>query len=322
MPAAFAQAYTDLQSAATTIAAADAMLADKRWENATSIYQAAGQQGSQTLAADIRGTSPPNDTLVQQADGVYAHLLGLEPLLASQATAVQAQTLAKQQWQLYSTAVRAMQGTAPTAIVVRPTSTVVPSLKANMPLLVIGGLAVIGAGGWLYWRYVHTRENGGPDGKVDKALIAKGRSCRFEMVDGPAVSVAGGMLHDPSGRWWPKRSVLCGPFKARERAAADDEFKGPAKDYLGKTHNASIGSVDTPPKSLGEWEYLGEVSRVYYTRTGKKRPGRYQHPFNKPTALSVLVKGKGKAKLYRHGRFARLDLPPGAILDSRGLVWP
>ena len=155
-----------------------------------------------------------------------------------------------------------------------------------------------------------------------RSLIAKGRACRFELVDGGAVSVAGGMMHDPSGRWWPARSVLCGPFKARVRRAEPDEYTGAARHYLGNSHAAHVGVIDTPPKALGEWEYVGEVERIYYTRTGRKRPGRYQHPFNKPTALATLLKGRGRVKLYRRGRYVRMDLPPGAILDTRGLVWP
>jgi hypothetical protein len=165
--------------------------------------------------------------------------------------------------------------------------------------------------------------SGGSSGpkKVKKSLINKGRSCRFIMVEGPDVSCGGGMMHDPSGRWWPKNSVLCGPFR-KLRAAQPDEGSSQAKHYLGDSHRAVVGVIDTPPKPLSGWTYLGEVDEIRYTRTGRKRPGRYFHPFSKPGALATIIKGKGKARLYRYGRFCRLDLPHGAILDTRGYVWP
>ena len=142
--------------------------------------------------------------------------------------------------------------------------------------------------------------------------IVKGRSTRFEMVEGPDVTCAGGMIHDPSGRAWPRNSVLCGPFRPRVRAATSEEYRGWAKDYLGSSHRPMVGVVDTPPRALGGWDYMGEVEKIYYTRIGAKRPGRYVHTFNKPSALATLVRGKGRVRLYRRGRFVRIDLPRGA----------
>jgi hypothetical protein len=322
MSAQLDQAYTDLQSAATTIASADDLLKAFKYENAVAAYQAAGVQGHDTIGPEIG-----SDPAVGQAAAVFAQLLALDSHLASQATAQQAQALAKQQWNLYSSALRALMQNAPAtpskAIVVAPVTATTPAAAGiSTPLLIVGGLTVLGIGGFLYWRYVHAKENPIGDSKVGSALIAKGRSCRFEMVDGPDVSVSGGMLHDPSGKWWPKRSVLCGPFKAKIRKAADDEYKGAAKHYLGSSHNASIGSVDTPPKALGEWDLVGDVEEIFYTRSGAKRPGRYRHKFNKGSSLATIIKGTKKVKLYRHNRFVRLELPPGAILDTRGFVWP
>jgi hypothetical protein len=323
MSAQLDQAYTDLSSAATTIASGDDLLKAFKYENAVTAYQAAAVQGHDTIGPEI-GSADPS---VGQAATIYGALMALQSHLASQATAQQAQALAKQQWNLYSSALRALMQNAPAtpskAIVVAPTAAVAPPAAGiSTPLLIVGGLTVLGIGGFLYWRYVHAKENPVGDPKVGSALIAKGRSCRFEMVDGPDVSVSGGMLHDPSGKWWPKRSVLCGPFKARVRKAADDEYTGAAKHYLGSSHNANIGVVETPPKSLGEWEYCGEVDEIFYSRTGKKRPGRYRHKFNKGTSLATIIKGTKKVKLYRKGRFVRLELPSNAILDSRGFVFP
>lgn len=128
------------------------------------------------------------------------------------------------------------------------------------------------------------------------------------------------MLHDPSGRAWPARSVLVGPFRGNLRRAAPDEVSPAARHYLGGSHDPKIGSVDTPPKDLGQWTYVGDVERIRYTRTGRKSPGRYQHPFNE--GLMAMIHGRRKVRLYRRGRYYRLELPRGAMLDARGYVWP
>jgi hypothetical protein len=212
--------------------------------------------------------------------------------------------------------------------------TIVASSPSVLPTVAIVGLAAVGAGvvAWAFWPRGEARGGtrggargnpAGADGSSGRSKpIVKGRSCLFEMVDGSDVRCSGGMIHDPSGRRWPRRSVLCGPFRSRTRKATDDEYTGAARHYLGGSYGASIGRVDMPPKALGAWDYLGEVDRIYYTRTGRRNPGRYQHQFNKSTALAVIFKGRGKVRLYRRGRFVRLELPPSAILDSRGYVWP
>lgn len=189
----------------------------------------------------------------------------------------------------------------------------------------------VGLGAIGYWIFTDPREHEnpaglarGPDGskRRRKLPIVKGRAGRFEMREGPDVTCAGAMIHDPTGRAWPKRSVLFGPVR-RVRSATDPEVEGAGRHYLGNSHRVAVGMVNAPPRSLDGWVYLGEVERVYYTRNGKKYGGvRFQHPFNKPGALATMVKGKGRVRLYRKGRFCRLELPRGSILDSRGFVWP
>jgi len=153
-----------------------------------------------------------------------------------------------------------------------------------------------------------------------RSLIQKGRNVEFLMKEGGSFRCKGSMMHDPSGRYWPKASVLCGPLSASARKAIRYEVTGEAHHYLNR--EPRMTEVDTPPRSLKGWEYLGEVVEIRYTRTGNRRPGRYFHEFSKKTALTTLVKGKGKARLYRLGRWYRLDLPVDAILDTRGFVWP
>jgi hypothetical protein len=310
------QAYADLASMGTTIDGGDAYLAAEKFENAVHAYQIAGTQG-QSIRSEVHA-SPTLD----QADALNQQLQALVSHLASKATADRAQALAKELFAIYSPLVR--------SIVITPggQTSIKPNPPTNWPAILLGGLVAVGIGGLFYLmiRGPEMFENptpgaAGPKRVGKKTLINKGRACSFDLVDGGTVSCQGGMMHDPSGRWWPKNSVLCGPFK-KLRAAQPDEGSPQAHHYLGDSHNAMVGVVDTPPRALGSWDFLGEVSEIRYTRTGRKRPGRYFHPFSKPSALATLVKGKGKARLYRRGRFCRLDLPPGAILDTRGYVWP
>lgn len=208
-----------------------------------------------------------------------------------------------------------------------PLATPEPSTTNKVAVATLWGLIAVGLGVMTYMIVKGPEEN--PARGIHRSPnvgrsppIVKGRSTRFEMVDGPDVTCSGGMIHDPSGRAWPKNSVLCGPFRPRVRAATPKEYRGWARDYLGTSHRPMVGIVDVPPRTLSEWTYLGEVERIYYTRIGAKRPGRYVHTFNKPSAFATLVRGNGRVRLYRRGRFVRLELPRGAQLDARGYVWP
>lgn len=196
---------------------------------------------------------------------------------------------------------------------------------------VLWGLVGLGLGTIGYLIFAPIRENparrlsAGPKAsggsKRRKLPIVKGRSCRFEMKEGRDVTCAGAMMHDPTGKAWPPRSVLCGPIKRRLRTANDDELAGAGRHYFGGSYTAKVVEIDAPSRGMAGWRYIGEVERIYYTRTGRKNPGRYQHEFNR-RGLTQLVMGKKKVRLYRKGRFVRLELPRGAILDTRGFVHP
>lgn len=157
-------------------------------------------------------------------------------------------------------------------------------------------------------------------------IIVKGTRTRFHMADGgPMVRPKGAMMHDPSGRHWPKNSLLIGPFERGTKLPTIDRYKGAPKEYLGRQYNPHVGSVDLPPKALSQWETVGEVDRIDYYRPGTKAPGGYRHTFNAPRGVyHVLhaVKGKGRAVLRKCGRFYRLDMSKGSIADGRGIVWP
>jgi hypothetical protein len=206
------------------------------------------------------------------------------------------------------------------------------STSSTIAQYFLWGCVGVGLGTIGYLMFAPIRENptrrlgAGPKatkGKRRKLPIVKGRNVRFEMKQGPDVSCSGAMMHDPTGKAWPAKSVLCGPIKRRLRKASDEELSGAGKHYFGGSYPAKVVEINAPNRSLDGWKYLGEVERIYYTRVGRKNGNvLFQHPFNKPSALATVMKGRGKVRLYRKGRFVRLELPRGAILDSRGFVWP
>jgi hypothetical protein len=151
-------------------------------------------------------------------------------------------------------------------------------------------------------------------------LICKGSRVRFILKDDREISPRGALLHDPTGRYWPKDSMLVVSFKRGGRRATDAERKGAPKDYLGRNHEARVGSVELPPRSLSEWQYVGDIKTILYVRPGTKAPGSYYHHFG-GRRLAALFKS-GKAKLYKRGSTYRVELGSGSIADDRGIVYP
>jgi hypothetical protein len=157
-------------------------------------------------------------------------------------------------------------------------------------------------------------------------LIVKGTRVRLHMAEGgPLVRPRGGMMHDPTGKAWPRNSILLGPFKKEGLPVDASKYQGAPKEYLGRNYNPKEGSVNLPPKALSHWEDVGLVERIDYYRHGTKAPGGYTHKFHAPRGVyHVLhaVKGKRRVMLRRCGKFYRLDLGKGAIADDRGIVFP
>jgi len=153
-------------------------------------------------------------------------------------------------------------------------------------------------------------------------MIRKGSRVTLELHNGlelePPRSYA--MLHDPSGKEWPARSVLVGPFKT---GGAANDPPSEARDYLGRSYKIHEGSCDLSglPRRVGAWQKLGTIDRIVYYRHGTKARGTFQHKFGKASIVSFF-KGRGKATLYAHGDWFRIEMPKGAIADDRGIVWP
>jgi hypothetical protein len=144
-------------------------------------------------------------------------------------------------------------------------------------------------------------------------LIAKGYGVRFVMEHGsvrPARTHA--LLHDPSGRVWPKCSGLVSPF----RKTGDEINDSTAKSYFGLFSDAPRrGILVMPPRALSEWRFSGYVEEIEYSRfrpDGLRSSHRddYFHPF------------KGDALLYRRGGLFRIELGRGCLWNWRGIVRP
>jgi hypothetical protein len=160
-------------------------------------------------------------------------------------------------------------------------------------------------------------------------LIVKGHAVSFDLVDGDKVDAPAkyGMMHDPTGRYWKKTSILIGPYERLREESDGDKY---TRDYLGRNFDVRVGEtylnragdMKLPPKALSAWTYEGKVEKIWYTRHGHKQGGtRFQHEINKPSVVRFF-KGKGEGRLYRCGAWLRYDLSRGAISDGRGFVWP
>lgn len=151
-------------------------------------------------------------------------------------------------------------------------------------------------------------------------LLVKGRAVSFDLTDGAEIDAPtdSSLLHDPTGRYWKKTSCLVMPIRKDGDEDDGDDF---TRDYYGKNYQTRVGDVTLPPKRLDAWRYEGDVEEIWYTRPGKKYPGRYRHQFNGRN-LRTLVKGTGRVRLYSRGSIFRLDMPRGAVADGRGFFWP
>lgn len=154
-------------------------------------------------------------------------------------------------------------------------------------------------------------------------FIRKGTSVWFKLEDGKRVSAPRGaaLLHDPSGKQWNKCSALVAPFRTNVRPATEAEMKGAPSEYLGRSYRASVGTLEVPPRRLSEWERIGVVKEIRYTRGGTKAPGKFFHPFNKRVLMFAFTAGD-RAVLYRRGNAMRLEMGSGCIWDDRGIVRP
>lgn len=145
-------------------------------------------------------------------------------------------------------------------------------------------------------------------------LIAKGFRVRFVMKDGRKISPppSYALLHDESGTHWNYSSSLVMPISTSNQDP--DAQDSHARTYFSAT--PLEGSAELPPKSLSQWEPLGVIAEVLYTRRRPRNlPGANQDDYFHPIE-------KGTARLYKRGRIYRMELGSNALWNWRGIVRP
>lgn len=131
--------------------------------------------------------------------------------------------------------------------------------------------------------------------------LIKGREISFDMDDGETIELpkSFGMIHKPS-----TCRVYFGPYeKTRESVS---ELNQAQKLYFGSDYDGLIAYIDFP---RGSWQPVGRVDAIFYDRPGE-HIDYYRHQFKKSVPLSV------------SGRFHRLSLPGGCVVNDRGFVDP
>jgi hypothetical protein len=151
-----------------------------------------------------------------------------------------------------------------------------------------------------------------------------GTQTRMHLEGGRILRPRGSMIHDPSGRHWPKCSLLIAPLGRGSRDATDKEYEGAPEHYLGRNHSPRVAELELPSKT--GWTIVGHVKRIDYVRGGTRAPGGFRHSINKPRGVFKVVHllkgGKANVVLRKKGKFYRLDLPGGCLIDDRGIVYP
>ena len=141
-------------------------------------------------------------------------------------------------------------------------------------------------------------------------LIAKCYATALHLDGGGTIRPSGAaLMHDPTGRHWPKTSCLIASFRRTGKPIQKptDEATAWATD----PSMVKMGIANTPGRSLdGGWKFVGRVNRIDYTRHGA-HADKYTHEFKAP-----------HPRLYRKGRVLRLELGRGAVFNWRGFVNP
>jgi hypothetical protein len=134
--------------------------------------------------------------------------------------------------------------------------------------------------------------------------LIKGREISFDLTDGETLElpIDHGMIHSPDTA---KRCfVYFGPFKKTKTSVS--ELPRMASLYFGNAYAGHVAYIDIPG---GLWRSMGRVDTIFYDRPGEHRD-YYRHKFSEPIPLS------------RNGRFHRLSLPRGCVVNDRGFVSP
>lgn len=138
------------------------------------------------------------------------------------------------------------------------------------------------------------------------ALIVKGEAVVFLLADGRRVKppASYGIVHDPEGKVFSKCTIFVGPVR---RTGESVGHSPNSRAYFGKKYDLRKATTGRPN---GSFKTIGQVVEIRYRRRGRYAGG-YYHPFKAfaPT-------------LSRSGRWYKLDLRDGCIVDDRGFVFP
>lgn len=137
-------------------------------------------------------------------------------------------------------------------------------------------------------------------------LIAKCYALALHLTDGRIIRPGGVLLHDPSGKSWPKTSCLITTFRKLGRL-----LEGPTDEEVAWARDPTSvreGSAFAPAaRGMSSWSRVGEVTEIDYRRYGEYAD-EYVHEFTQ------------KAMLYRKVRVHRLELGRGSQFNWRGFI--
>ena len=141
-------------------------------------------------------------------------------------------------------------------------------------------------------------------------ILIKGNAVILETVDGEEIPLPKhyGIIHDPEGDDLPRCEVFFGPY--RLLAGRPEGTTRSAVKYFGRHYQPRLMMVNIPENG---WRFEALIVQILYKRglRGAHHAGGFHHPFQKaPLTLS------------RSGRYRRLSLPNGCIVDDRGFVFP
>jgi hypothetical protein len=161
-----------------------------------------------------------------------------------------------------------------------------------------------------------------------RMLIAKCYALALHLKDGRTVRPGGVLLHDPSGKCWPRTSCLITTFRktGRPLESPTDEEIAWARDP--KSVREGFAFVPAA-RSMSSWSRVGEVVEIDYKRVGEYQD-LYVHEFKRPVSLYVssftypqsITKVDKAWELYKKQRTYRIELGPKAEFNWRGFVSP
>jgi hypothetical protein len=152
-------------------------------------------------------------------------------------------------------------------------------------------------------------------------LVVKGRRIVVHLTAGKKL-YASAMMHDETGKQWPRTSVLLASFRKIGTPLDDMTYFG--EDYTPHEGVLEIQGELRAVKALSSWRLVGQAIEIDYDRKGGALKGvsekdyepfkknAYKHDFKKPV------------NVYRHrsGKALRIELGPSARLNWKGFIYP